>query len=82
MATRIIDETGHRYGRLVVLERYPTDRSDVYWKCRCDCGMEIAVRGSNLRYGRTRSCGCLRREINHANMARFWAAAREKEVHL
>jgi hypothetical protein len=29
-------------------------------RCRCDCGIEVTVKVSNL--GRTTSCGCLRRE--------------------
>lgn len=27
--------------------------------CRCDCGKEKVISQSNLRTGRTRSCGCL-----------------------
>lgn len=57
------NETGNRYGRLVVLK---LDRIDVSgrarWFCRCDCGSEISVRGSYLRTGHTESCGCLQRE--------------------
>lgn len=31
--------------------------------CRCVCGKERMVRDRNLRDGRSRSCGCLRREV-------------------
>ena len=34
------------------------DRS-IKWLCKCDCGNEVAVSGSNLRTGHTQSCGCL-----------------------
>lgn len=30
--------------------------------CRCDCGTEFIVLGSNLLAGRTKSCGCLKKE--------------------
>lgn len=29
-----------------------------YYVCRCDCGTERKVFGSNLRQGKTKSCGC------------------------
>jgi len=53
------DETGNRYGRLLVLKR-ADKRSCVYWLCRCDCGKEHTALGSNLRGGRAQSCGCSR----------------------
>ena len=30
-------------------------------KCKCDCGNEHIVGGSFLRWGRTKSCGCLKK---------------------
>lgn len=29
------------------------------WKCKCDCENEVVVRGTVLRNGEVRSCGCL-----------------------
>lgn len=57
------DETGNRYGRLLVLER--TDNSPrgiAMWLCRCDCGQIVAARGDHLRSGATQSCGCYMRD--------------------
>lgn len=62
MGTRF-DLTGQRFGRLYVIEI--TDQyqnTEVLWRCVCDCGTEKLIRGSHLRYGKTMSCGCLRRE--------------------
>lgn len=61
---KLIDLTGERFGRLVVLERlenYVSENgsSATMWKCKCDCGNIVNVRSSNLRNGHTRSCGCL-----------------------
>lgn len=53
-----IDETGNRYGRLVVIERADNKGKDTCWKCKCDCGNETIVRGYDLRSGQTKSCGC------------------------
>jgi hypothetical protein len=32
------------------------------WRCRCECGVEQDVVGSDLRSGHSQSCGCLRIE--------------------
>ena len=34
------------------------------WRCKCECGKEVIVQGQTLRSGRTKSCGCLSREIH------------------
>lgn len=55
---------GHRFGKLVVLERdsEPRNSKRVFWRCVCDCGNETVVSGTNLRTGNTKSCGCLHKE--------------------
>ena len=54
-----IDLTGQKFNRLTVIERIP-NTSPIMWKCKCDCGNIIEVRGSYLRNGHTKSCGCQR----------------------
>ena len=55
------DETGHSYGRLTVISYAGLSRQgDLMWTCRCECGSEIITRGSSLRCGNTKSCGCYR----------------------
>lgn len=60
---QIEDLTGRRYGRLVVLglQGQTLDRVSI-WRVRCDCGCEFLAYRTNLMAGKTRSCGCLRRE--------------------
>lgn len=61
-----IDLTGHRFERLVVVGRMPNLQgiTQTVWHVRCDCGIEkFAVLYSSLISGRTKSCGCLRREV-------------------
>lgn len=61
--SRLVDLTGQRIGRLVVLGKDKCNsRGRAMWECRCDCGKEIIVRGDALRSGKTKSCGCLQRE--------------------
>lgn len=57
----LMDMTGQRHGRLTVVHRIPA-KGQARWLCRCDCGQETTVRGSELREGKTLSCGCWRRE--------------------
>lgn len=56
-----IDLTGHKYGKLTVIERAENINGRVAWKCKCDCGKEITTTSNALRTGGTKSCGCLRR---------------------
>lgn len=62
MAT-LIDLTGQRFGRLLVIERNASNCGYVTWLCKCDCGNEKVVSGQELRKGKTQSCGCLRKEV-------------------
>lgn len=61
------DLTGQRFGRLTVLEFVPTDDRNSCWKCQCDCGKIKIVRAPDLNSGRTKSCGCLRKELASKN---------------
>lgn len=56
----LVDFTGRRYGRLVVLESF--DVQPTRWLCICDCGELKVVRSGLLTGKMTRSCGCLNRE--------------------
>ena len=67
---------GDRFARLIVLEVLPKDpraRSERYYLCRCDCGREKAIRGSNLRPGQTSGCGCGRGRRRVRIAPRGWA---------
>lgn len=64
---KFIDLTGKRFGKLTVIERsedhiQPSGQHCTMWLCKCDCGNEVSVRGSDLKYSKTRSCGCLHGE--------------------
>lgn len=64
-----IDLSGRRFGRLGVIEYL----GQGLWSCLCDCGQTSTVRGSLLRKGATRSCGCL-------NLERVQAPTRKERV--
>jgi len=56
------DHVGQVFSRLRVVRRVPAGRY-TKWLCKCDCGNECIVIGSNLRRGNTTSCGCAHSEI-------------------
>lgn len=57
------DETGNKYGRLTVLYRAENSKDGkIKWHCKCDCGNEVDIRGTDLRNGKTISCGCFKNE--------------------
>lgn len=64
------DLTGNRYERLVCMTRAPNRGASIVWNCRCDCGANTVVYAQNLQCGRTRSCGCLRKEYAAINGAK------------
>lgn len=71
MGRKAIDLKGKTFGRLEVLERAGTAYTPNFtavplWRCRCECGNELIVRGISLRNGYTRSCGCLKVELSKA----------------
>ena len=54
---------GQQFGRLVVTEQAASiPGGQARWRCRCQCGGETTVPGSNLRRGLVLSCGCLQHE--------------------
>ena len=57
--TRLIDLTGRRFTRLVVIARTENSKAGKpRWLTRCDCGTTKIVQGNALRSGSTKSCGC------------------------
>ena len=60
--SRVIDVTGNRYGRLLVISFVSSSKSGSKWLCLCDCGTKKVVSGAHMKNGSIKSCGCLRKE--------------------
>lgn len=60
---KIIDLTGQRFGKLVVLNLNKILKRGTYWLCKCDCGNYKIICGCELRNNDTKSCGCLQKQI-------------------
>lgn len=56
---------GKKFGRLTAIR--PTDRRgpghSIVWQCQCECGSLTEVSVSYLTSGNTKSCGCLKKEL-------------------
>ena len=58
--------TGQRFNRWFV-NNYNSEKSkemgSPYYDCTCDCGTEKCVSENSLKRGKSKSCGCLQKEI-------------------
>lgn len=64
---RLTHKKGDRYNRLTLIElrvRHPNGNK---WLCRCDCGKEKIANVSAVKYGKIRSCGCVKSEMLSTN---------------
>jgi len=86
-----VNLTGRRFGRLVVFATSKKRKAgNVYWRCRCDCGIVKAIAYNPLKCGWARSCGCLRREyisrknfrhgLSKTNIYKIWLGMRDRCV--
>ena len=53
---------GQKFCRITVIDDGISKEWVLYYLCRCECGKTIRVRSGDLRNGKVKSCGCLRRE--------------------
>jgi hypothetical protein len=69
---KVIDITGQKFGRLTVIQQQGKDKyNNALWLCKCDCGNEITVISNNLKSGRTKSCGCYRKEATKQRFSKY-----------
>ena len=80
------DLTGKKFGKLTVICKEYTDKNrNIYWKCKCECGNTAIVRGSALKNGNTKSCGCLIYEsknvkhgMQHTRLYSIWSGIKSR----
>lgn len=77
----LVDLTGKRFGRLVVICREGNMGKHPAWRCVCDCGSETLVRGDHLREGATQSCRCLENEKRNNGEPHFIHGGRRTRLY-
>jgi hypothetical protein len=76
-----IEMTGQRIGKLLVLGRAGMNgQGHMQWHVRCQCGVERAVSGSDMRRGRRVSCGCGIRthNLSRSRTYKSWGMMRQR----
>lgn len=53
---------GEKFGRLAVISQAQS-KGGTRWNCLCDCGAQATVKAFSLTSGKTKSCGCLHRQL-------------------
>ena len=60
---RLKDLTNKQFGKWrVICQQGNTSCGAALWLCQCDCGNKKNVIGTDLRLGKSKSCGCLQKE--------------------
>lgn len=72
--------TGLQFGDLKVIAFDQMKKENAYWRCLCACGRETTVRGTSLRTGTTKSCGCGSRRAALNNLEKRAREAQSRGV--
>lgn len=63
------DLTNQRFGRQVAIKPCGTNKyGNILWLCKCDCGKEHIVPSGKLVQGKSKSCGCLAKDVHIAQL--------------
>lgn len=54
--SKISTMIGNKFGKYLVISQAESNHRDTYYHCRCDCGNEKIIRGTDLRKGRSHRC--------------------------
>jgi hypothetical protein len=85
---KFIDLTGKKFHFLTVKSRNTGFKGKTMWNCICDCGAETVVDSKNLKFGKVKSCGCLRDKklsamrkthgLSESRIYRIWLGMRKR----
>jgi len=63
MGRPLEDLTGEKFNYLEVLSKAEKRNGRTFWKCLCQCGNIKDIAAPHLKSGRTKSCGCMKKEL-------------------
>lgn len=68
---------GRCFGRLKVIKEHGVNKDGkTVWECECECGNRTFSIGSNLKSGKSQSCGCLKNEVVSKRMIKHGMAGK------
>ena len=72
---KIINLIGKKFGKLTILEMSMErgNANQIKYKCICDCGKEHITSGESIRSGKSKSCGCNRKNPPNKENDRIFA---------
>ena len=66
------DLTGQKFNMLTAVEFLRIEKKiGSIWKFKCDCGKEVELPAGRVKYGTTKSCGCIKRDTDSLIGKRF-----------
>jgi len=65
------DLLGKKFNSLTIIKYDNTIDNRAYWICKCDCGKEKSMCGSNVLYGKSKTCGCGKSKISDLSNLKF-----------
>ena len=69
--TAFKDITGQRFGKAIALYPIRKGPKQIYWICKCDCGLEFGGWIGNLRRGKVCQCGKAKKNEHNPAWAGF-----------
>jgi hypothetical protein len=67
IAHNAADITGHKYQMLTAIKRVGSKDKKALWLFRCDCGTEKVIPVTPVIGGKTKSCGCLLKNVKRGS---------------
>lgn len=72
MPSKLINLINKKFGKLTVIShshitKTKHNSSVHYWLCECECGNKKSIRGDCLTRNRTKSCGCINKQVARNN---------------
>ena len=77
-----VDLTGKTFGKLTVIckSTNKTKAKALKWWCKCECGTIKEYIGGQLKYGRTKSCGCSKgtHNLSKSRLYNIWRSMNKR----
>lgn len=62
----LIDLTGQKFGKLTAIRKdKPSKDGKSKWICQCECGRTTSISSDRLCNGKSKSCGCSKRQMKY-----------------
>ena len=79
---KVKDLTGQRFGRLTVIKRVKNNKyGKAMWLCQCECGNTKEIYSYSLTSGKSKSCGCLHKELVTKQVKQQWQNEEFRQMH-